>query len=48
MNPEALMKALQTMLQSLVTDSVQATPRKQVTDKELLMQLKSVKKSGTR
>ncbi|KDR08398.1 Putative phosphoenolpyruvate synthase [Zootermopsis nevadensis] len=48
MNPEALMKVLQTMLQKSATDRFQKAAKKQFTDKELLLQLKSVKKRGTR
>lgn len=48
MNPEILMKTLQTMVQKAVTDKFQKTTKQQVTDKELLLQLKSVKKHGTR
>ncbi|XP_023716266.1 prodigiosin synthesizing transferase PigC isoform X3 [Cryptotermes secundus] len=48
MNPEILLKTLQTMVQNAVTDKFQKTTTKQVTDKELLLQLKTVKKHGTR
>jgi uncharacterized membrane protein YheB (UPF0754 family) len=48
MNPEIVMKSLQTMVQKAVTDKFQKTTKQQVTDKEILLQLKSVKKHGTR
>jgi hypothetical protein len=48
MNPEILMKNLQTMVQKSTTEKLQKTARKQISDKELLLQLKSVKKRGTR
>jgi hypothetical protein len=48
MNPEILMKTLQTMVQKSTTEKFHKTAKKQVSDKELLLQLKSVKKHGTR
>jgi hypothetical protein len=48
MNPEFLIKTLQTMAQKSDTDKFQKTTKKQVTDKKLMLQLKSVKKHGTR
>jgi hypothetical protein len=48
MNPEILMQTLQTALKNTAADKFQKTPKKHVTDNELLLQLKSVKKNSTR
>lgn len=48
MNPEMLMQTLQTALKNSAADKFQKTTKKHVTDKELLLQLKSVKKNSTR
>jgi hypothetical protein len=47
-NPEILMQTLQTALKNTTADKFQKTTKKHVTDKELLLQLKSVKKNSTR
>jgi len=46
MNPEILMQTMQTALKN--SDKFQKTAKKHVTDNELLLQLKSVKKNSTR
>jgi hypothetical protein len=48
MKPEILMQTLQTALKNSATVMFQKTAKKHVTDNELLLQLKSVKKSSTR
>jgi len=48
MKPEILMQTLQTALKNTAADKFQKTTKKRITDKELLLQLKSVKKNSTR
>jgi hypothetical protein len=48
MNPAILMQTLQTALKNSAADKFQKTAKKHVRDKELLLQLKSVKKNSTR
>ncbi|KAJ4449028.1 hypothetical protein ANN_00422 [Periplaneta americana] len=48
MKPEILIKTLQTMLQNSVTSRVHKSTKKTLKDEELLSQLKTVKKWGTR
>jgi hypothetical protein len=48
MNPEILMQTLQTALKNSAADKFQKTTKKHVTDNNLLLQLKSVKKNSTR